>query len=178
MARKRKEASTPPAQHQAAGEDVQPLATMLADDYSGPTALAAIDLSTVDGKRLFVNLGSVPTLTPDRLKGKVFRLASWAAERRLFADQKTGEERWAVAVSLIDPDGLVVRFGSDAVCRALDRVRQAFGNGPYDPPLYVRIERVQTSSGRQTYSVVLVDESQYEPLEVALPPKRGRKPKE
>lgn len=140
-----------------------PLADMLKDDYSGPTAMAAMDLNTPEGKMLFVNIGGVATAKPDSLRGQVFQLSAWCAERRLFTDEADGTERWGISINLISNDGMIVRFGSEAVARALDRIRKAFGNGPYEPSLPLRIEQVDTSNGRRTYSVVLLPFGEYDP---------------
>lgn len=138
--------------------DDSPISLMLAPDYDGPTIRAAVDLTTRAGKRIFFNAQSQPTFAPDKLRGKVFRLVNWLAERRSFHDDESGEDRLGVSVVMIDPKGQTCRFGSEAIVRSLDTIRKLYGNGPFAAePIFLRIEKVTTNKGRQSYSVQEVD---------------------
>ena len=156
---KKKPPTSPAAASPAPGSnDDTPLANMLAADYDGPKVRAAVDLSTRAGKRIFLNAQSQPTFLPEQLRGKVFRLVSWLAERRTFHDDETQEDRLGVSIVMIDPKGQTCRFGSEAIVRFIDSVRQMYGNGPYaSEPIFLRIEKVTTRKGRQSYSVQEVD---------------------
>jgi hypothetical protein len=134
-----------------------PLAPMLDPDYAGPSQLSAVDLTTREGKRVVLNSKTRCTFLADDLQGRVFRLHAWYAERRHFKDDATGEDRIGVSVTLIDPDGQTVRFGSEAVMRALDDIRSLYGNGPWKEPLFLRIDKYKTRNGRQSYAIQEID---------------------
>lgn len=138
-------------------QEIQLLMLMLTDGYDGPRLMSSIDLSTRAGKRFFLNAKSPPSFQPDALRGKVFRLVNWIGELRKFHDDETGEDRDAVSVTMIDPDGRTARFGSEAVTRALDVIRTLYGNGPYEPPLFIRVEPYRTKNSRNSYTLQEVD---------------------
>lgn len=156
MSKDKKPDAAPPVPEESNGE-VKLLMLMLADNYDGPKMLSSVDIKTRAGKRMFLNSQSPPSFQPDQLRGKVFRLVHWIGEPRIFHDETTGEDRLAVSITLIDPDGRTARFGSEAVTRALDVVRTLYGNGPYEPPLYIRVEPYRTKNQRNSYTLQEVD---------------------
>lgn len=163
MAKKKPPAANAVSSPPPPSGDETPIASMLANDYDGPKFRAAVDLTTRAGKRMFLNAQSQPTFSPDALRGKVFRVVSWLADRRSFHDEESGDDRLGVSVTFIDPKGQTCRFGSEAIVRALDTIRQLYGNGPWSSePIYLRVEKVTTRNGRQSYSVTEVDPADVE----------------
>jgi hypothetical protein len=130
---------------------------MLLPDYEGPKQLSSLDLTTRSGKRLLINSQNNPTFSPDALRGKVFRVVNWIAERREFHDETSGDNRLGVSVTLIDPSGKTCRFGSEAVVRVLDTIRTVYGNGPWSEPIFLMIDKYTTKNSRQSYSILEVD---------------------
>lgn len=164
-----KKTSGKPAQaHEA---DPGPVGVKLSDmtheNYDGPKVLGSIDVDSRAGKRMIINAQSPPYFQPDKLKGKVFKLVNWVAEVKSYTDTETRETRDAVTITMLDEKGRTCRFGSEAVTRSFDTIRAMYGDGPYTPPLFLRIEPYKTRNARNSYTVIEVDEATVKAADLA-----------
>lgn len=148
------------------GQPWQALTALSEDTYVGPPLMTNVDVSNLEGRQLIQQASKPSRVRDDVLNGEVFAVKYWIVEAGQLPDKETGEPVHVAHLTLIDPDGRMLKFCSRAVLRAFDRIRMFHGDGPYDPPIGVAAEHVITANGNRTYAL----------YEVALPvPAKGKK---
>ena len=113
------------------------------------------DVKTEEGFDMAMRLGEVGIPKLSQLDGEAFELVYWAAEGSLYNGEDDDEPREGVRLALWDKDGVMFRTTSMGVIRQLDRIIAFRGEGPYDPPMKLRITPAETSGGRRTYNVAI-----------------------
>jgi hypothetical protein len=83
-------------------------------------------------------------------------------------DPKTAEVRQWIRTVLLEPDGRTTSFGSVGILRCLKMLVFAYGRGPWEPSLSVRLVQKELNGGRRLY--LLEDATDEQP-----PPDRGTK---
>ncbi len=77
-----------------------------------------------------------------------FDVVYWHAKRIDLPNDKTGDLEPAVRLTLIGPEGETLSLVSSGAIDSMDRVRQIFGDGPYNPPLPLLVAPIQTKTKR------------------------------
>lgn len=95
---------------------------------------------------------------PDVIPGnthldKVIALCEFYVHQVQVAGDTPGEYIDGVRVVLIDDDNTAYAFVSDGIARDLSVIIAAFGMGPYDPPIGVKIKQGNTRKGRRFFSI-------------------------
>lgn len=92
----------------------------------------------------------------DDLPEQGIDLKWWFVHRVEMVAQNSGEVIEPFRVVLITPDMSAYGFVSEFMVRELDGIRECFGDGPYDPPIKVKIVKAKSRKGFQFYSIAPV----------------------
>lgn len=77
----------------------------------------------------------------------------WYVHRVEMVAQQTGEVIEPFRVVLMTPEQHCYGFVSEFMVRELDGIREMFGEGPYDPPLKIRVVKAKSRKGFNFYSI-------------------------
>lgn len=131
---------------------------MVADPSpSAPSLALNFDPRSPLGAKILLGAQGVADETPETIGEKPFPLAYWLVKRVLRTDEATGEIKASARTTLVTADGVRFACESLGVLESLDLIRQIYGDGPYDPPIRVRVERSKTGQGRRYYYLVAAD---------------------
>lgn len=67
-----------------------------------------------------------------------------------------GEVITPIRTVLIDKANNAYGFVSDAMPKELDTLREVFGDGPYEEPMLIKVEKITTRKGFSTYTIAPV----------------------
>lgn len=124
------------------------------------------ELPTLAGNREWHNFDGTPknrwrlkalcqscAQSADEIGGEIIPIKYWYAHEVQLYREETKTTVNAIRVCLVRPDCSCVAFVSEGVFKSLVSMCEAMGNGPYEPPLEVQIEKIKTRNGH-TYSIV------------------------
>jgi hypothetical protein len=139
------------------GKEILSINAMNRPDYSGPHALTNLGQRGVVNRALAVLVANPPKVKASELGERKFPLKYWVAtlEHNPFAVE--GQPDLAVKLTLVSSTNETLVTGSGSVIRVLDRIRQVFGEGPYDPPIPCLFTNHVMSNGRRTYLLTIDD---------------------
>lgn len=89
----------------------------------------------------------------DKLHPPEIDLKSFYVHQIQVAKETPGEYADAIRCVLIDRNGSAHGFASDGIASDLARLISAFGMGPYDPPIKIKVVPFETRRGRTAYSI-------------------------
>ena len=131
------------------------LADMLREDWEGPTRICTFNMDAPETAQLALKSINAADVDVDDLDGDAFMVRHYLIERTVYQDDDEDEGRVGFKIVLYNPDGVTMVTSSNQIARALDILVSTLGPGPWDPPLGLKFERVQTKRGRQTFRVEL-----------------------
>jgi Phage Single-stranded DNA-binding protein len=120
-----------------------------ADGYASNMQMAGLE-----GLQMLTKLHGKAELEVDDLQGKPFLMKWFYAHKVELRSDKGGEVVDAIRVVLVDPDRRTLGFVSDGVVDSLDLIRSILGDGPYDPPIPVRVVRQKTRGGNSVLRLI------------------------
>lgn len=80
-------------------------------------------------------------------------LETYYCHRVEMVSQNGGEIIEPIRVVLITPDGKCYGFVSDFIARELDSLIEMWGEGPWKPPLNIRVIKAESRKGNNFYSI-------------------------
>lgn len=122
----------------------------------GKEFYTSLDLGTREGKMLAFKAMSNPTLKNEALKNTAFEVKHIFKHSVKLEDEKTGEEVETDRIVLINEQGHTVAFVSGGAITSVENLIQIFGPAPWDPPIPVKLEEVNTRKGRRAYNLTPV----------------------
>lgn len=123
-----------------------PIAGFFADPANNFAIATNIDVMGDAGLALLMKCTGQPTVPSDTLDGVPFPVKFYYAHMVELANQRTGEIESRVRLVLVSPEGETCSFVSQGVIDSLDLIRRFKGDGPYNPPLKVKVTRQKTRS--------------------------------
>ncbi len=73
-------------------------------------------------------------------------------------DPSSGEVQRCIRVVFVSPDYETTSFTSEGVIDSLDMIRRSLGDGPYDPPLNLKLVRIKTRHKRTVFHLEILAE--------------------
>lgn len=106
-----------------------------------------ITLQGRDALAMMTKLHGKADLDADALGSDPFLMKHFFAHVVELRNQQSGELTESIRLVLIDPEGKTISFCSQGAVDSLDLIRSCLGDGPYDPPVKVRVVRQKTRGG-------------------------------
>lgn len=131
-----------------------PIASLLQDGVQDGALLCGFQADSPAGQAAIFAAESGDSMTADEIGNDEIMVISWLAKRIQMADQLTGQPVPNVRVVLFTASGDSVSFVSLGVVLSLDLIRSFAGDGPYDPPIGVRVVTTRTRQGRRLLRLV------------------------
>lgn len=136
---------------------LQPISGLFADDIAVGTTILGFDPTHEAHEAAVYAAESGESDPPEDYRDTPFLLYAWMAKKIQLADQVTGDPQPAVRVVLMSPGGKMMAATSMGVVLSLDLIRTFRGDGPYDPPIPVRVVETKTRRGFRLYRLVPTD---------------------
>lgn len=134
-------------------EQGQSFADMVNGVKDAPRMVTNLDLDNVAHKMFMINSAGVPDVDVDKLEGEPFAFKFWMVEVATIKNEETGELNTVPRCTLFNADGEFMAFSAWSISRWLEKFVMGFGNGPYAPPIPIRIRRVSAGGNKQAFSV-------------------------
>lgn len=147
-----------------------PVETFFADAVHDNDVYTNIDLQGRDGLVRQMKVTSKCDIEGESLSEEPFAFSHFYAHVVYPMDAATGEVQRCVRVVLMSPGGQTTSFTSGGVIDSLDMIRRSLGDGPYDPPLMVKLARIKTRHKRTIFRLEVLPE----PTADATPANRSR----
>lgn len=136
----------------------QSLTDLARENHQGSDTVANFVPSDPEHRKMYMSSAGEPDYRPDQMNGEVFMLKFWMAERGVFINQESGDEMLGVRMCLWDAKGRMLSAVSWAVTRFINKLRNVYGDGPYDPPIGLSFENVIRGDKKRTYKVEIVED--------------------
>jgi hypothetical protein len=140
------------------GGQLVPVETYFADATHVNDVVTNLDLSGREGLVRQMKVTSAVDRDGESLSDTPFPVKWWYAHIVEPVDPSTGEVQRCIRVVLMSPAGETTSFTSTGVIDSLDMIRRSLGDGPYDPPLWVRLVRIKTRHKRTIFRLEAVEE--------------------
>jgi len=137
-----------------------PIAQFFANPANRFGVASNIDVSGRAGLAIVLKCTSKPTVPAEELERTAFPVKYYYAHATEMTDQRTGEVTERVRLVLVSPEGETTSFVSFGVIHSLDTIRRYLGDGPYDPPLKVKVVRDKTRSGGEVAKLEMVEDAE------------------
>jgi hypothetical protein len=118
--------------------------SFFADPQNVNGSATNLELAGVAGLQMLTKIHGKADYDADALDGKPFDMVHFYAHLVDLRSDKGGEIVPAIRVVLVNPARETLGFVSDGVVDSLDLIRSVLGDGPYDPPIPVRVVRQKT----------------------------------
>lgn len=93
----------------------------------------------------------------DKLPDQGIDLRYWYCHRVEMVAQTGGEIITPIRTVLVDKGLKAWQFVSDALPKELDTLREIFGDGPYEEPMRIKVDKIKTRKGYNTYTISPVE---------------------
>lgn len=117
-----------------------------------------VNLETSHGRRLIQRMRAKADKAGGDVIGQLLQVVNAMVMEVTLTKQDGGEVISLPRVSLATAEGLTVAFCSMGAYESLRFILSIYGQGPWEPPLPVRVLQVSTRSGFRTYEL-LVEEA-------------------
>jgi hypothetical protein len=140
------------------GGQLVPVETYFADARHDNDVVTNLNLRGREGLVRQMKVTSAVDRDGESLSDTPFPVKWWYAHIVEPVDPSTGEVQRCIRVVLMSPAGETTSFTSTGVIDSLDMIRRSLGDGPYDPPLWVRLVRIKTRHKRTIFRLEAVEE--------------------
>jgi hypothetical protein len=140
------------------GGQLVPVETYFADASHVNDVVTNLDLRGREGLIRQMKVTSAVDREGESLSDTPFPIRWWYAHIVEPVDPSTGEVQRCIRVVLMSPEGQTTSFTSGGVIDSLDMIRRSLGDGPYDPPLWVRLVRIKTRHKRTIFRLEAVED--------------------
>lgn len=129
-------------------------------DYFGDPAnknghASNLDLHGLEGVKMLTKLHGKADVGSDDIGNDTFPTKWFYAHLVELREQATGEVHDSIRLVLISPDKKTLSFVSNGAVDSLDLIRSCMGDGPYDPPLPIKVVRQKTRGGSTVLRLIM-----------------------
>jgi hypothetical protein len=129
--------------------------TVIFGDKEQRQAWTNLDLTSPLGRALSVACFSDSDVKGSQLKDEIFFLRAVMLHKVRIVDTKTGELTDAIRSVLIDKDNRTCSFCSEGIKSGVRNLMSAYGAGPWEPALPIRIKETDTRRGNRIKNIVI-----------------------